>query len=380
VGLPFSGIENKDANFRLPVKHVAELSSAHLCLFRENENSGKVMPRIAINVVRYNQDVELISKCLKSALNQSFDDYNVTLTENGSSDNIEDVILAQFGSHPKFRYVDNQRNLGFSGAHNRFIRDSCSEFVLPLNPDAAMPTTYIRSLLDAFDDPLVAAAEGKMLKPEPLSDHSWVLDGTGMTISRARRSRERGQLEIDRNQYDVDTDVFGVSATAAMYRKSALEKVKFAESEYFDEDFFTYWEDLDLSWRLRLAGYRCVYVPAAIVFHSRAAGRTKHGFKRPVELVRHTRSLPMKVVYWDWRNHLFAIIKNDFGSSLLRDIPFIVGRELLLFGYLVMVRPGTIAAIPQFFKLLPRILEKRRVIHAHRVAKSKDMEQWFGRT
>lgn len=338
------------------------------------------MTRIAINVVRFNQDFELISKCLESALNQDFDDYSVTLTENGSSENIEKMILARFDNHPKFRYVDNKRNLGFSGAHNSFIRESSSEFVLPLNPDAVMSRTYISALLVAFHDPLVAAAEGKMLKPEPLSGNSWVLDGTGMTISRARRSRERGQLEIDRSQYDLDTDVFGVSATAAMYRTSALEKVKFAEKEYFDEDFFTYWEDLDLSWRLRLAGYRCLYVPAAIVFHSRAAGRSKHGFKRPLELVRHTRSLPMKVVYWDWRNHLFAIIKNDFGSSLLRDLPFILWRELILFGYLVMIRPGTIAAIPQFFKLLPRILAKRRVVQAHRVANSKEMKRWFGRT
>ncbi|WP_433984555.1 glycosyltransferase [Tunturiibacter empetritectus] len=100
--------------------------------------------------------------------------------------------FAQFGTHPRFRFTDNKKNLGFAGANNKFFRDSDSEFVMPLNPDTVMPPDYLSRLLIAFIDPLVAAAEGKMLKPEPLPDGLWILDGTGMTVSRARRARERG--------------------------------------------------------------------------------------------------------------------------------------------------------------------------------------------
>jgi GT2 family glycosyltransferase len=335
------------------------------------------LPRIAINIVRYNQDFALLEKCIRATLDQDFSDYTVTLTENGSADCVESSALAQFGNHPKFRYADNGSNLGFAGAHNRFFCNSSSEFVMPLNPDTVMPAEYLSKLLRAFDDPQVAAAEGKMLKPDSLSDGSWMLDGTGMTISRSRRVRERGQLEVDRRQYDMDTDVFGVSATAAAYRMSALERIKFAEAEYFDEDFFTYWEDLDLSWRLRLAGYTCAYMPDAVIYHSRFAGQSKHGFHKPCDFARHTRSLPTRVVCWDWRNHLFAIIKNDFGWSLLRDIPFIVTRELLLFCYLMVIEPRVIRAIPEFVKLLPRILKKREIIQRERIATSKDMHRWF---
>lgn len=337
------------------------------------------MPKVAINIVRYNQDFALLEKCIRAALDQDFDGYTVTLTENGSADSIESVALAQFGNHPKFRYADNGSNLGFAGAHNRFIRDSSSEFVMPLNPDTVMPAEYLSKLLRAFDNPQVAAAEGKMLKPDPLSDGSWMLDGTGMTISRSRRVRERGQLEVDRQQYDMDTDVFGVSATAAAYRMSALEKIKFAEAEYFDEDFFTYWEDLDLSWRLRLAGYTCAYMPDAVIYHSRFAGQSKHGFHKPRDFARHMRSLPTRVICWDWRNHLFAIIKNDFGWSMLRDMPFIVTRELLLFCYLMVIEPKVITAVPEFIKLLPRILKKRKIIQQERVATSMEMHRWFSK-
>jgi GT2 family glycosyltransferase len=335
------------------------------------------LQKVAINIVRFNQDLSLLEKCIGAALNQSLDDYSVTLAENGSNDSIESAILTRFGTNPNFRFVNNEKNLGFAGANNKFLRSANSEFVMPLNPDTVMPPDYIRTLLAVFNDPGVAAAEGKMLKPDPLPDGSWVLDGTGMTISRARRARERGQLEIDRNQYDKSQDVFGVSATAAVYRMSSLEKIKLGQSEYFDEDFFTYWEDLDLSWRLRLAGFRCSYVPQAVIYHSRFAGQSKHGFLKPAEFTRHIRSLPSRVVYWDWRNHLFSIIKNDFGWSFVRDLPFIATRELLLFGYLLIIEPKLVAGLPEFFRLLPRILKKRKLIQKSRVATSSEMQRWF---
>jgi GT2 family glycosyltransferase len=338
------------------------------------------VPTVAINIVRYNQEFELLERCIRAALDQDFDDYTVTLTENGSADSIESAILAQFGNHSRFRYADNGANLGFSGAHNVFFRNSRAEFAIPLNPDTVMPRNYLSRLLKAFDDPLVAAAEGKMLKPDPLPDGSWMLDGTGMTISRTRRVYERGQLEIDRQQYDMDTDVFGVSGTAAAYRMSALERVKFSEAEYFDEDFFTYWEDLDLSWRLRLAGYTCVYVPDAVIFHARFAGQSEHGFRRPRAFARHLRSLPPRVLRWDWRNHIFAIIKNDFGWNLFRDLPFILTRELLLFCCLIVVEPRLVGAVPELVRLLPRILQKRKLIQQGRIVTSKEMKKWFRRS
>jgi GT2 family glycosyltransferase len=343
-------------------------------------NASKVetsLQKIAINIVRFNQDLALLEKCIGAALNQSLDDYSVTLTENGSNDSIESAIVTRFGTNPKFRFVKNEKNLGFAGANNRFFRNANSEFVMPLNPDTVMPPDYLSTLLKVFIDPSVAAAEGKMLKPDPLPDNSWVLDGTGMTISRARRARERGQLELDKGQYDTARDVFGVSATAAAYRMSSLEKVKLGQSEYFDEDFFTYWEDLDLSWRLRLAGFRCSYVPHAVIYHSRFAGQSKHGFLKPAEFTRHIKSLPSRVVYWDWRNHLFSIIKNDFGWSFVRDLPFIATRELLLFAYLLIIEPKLVAGLPDFFRLLPRILKKRKLIQKCRVATSSEMQRWF---
>jgi GT2 family glycosyltransferase len=153
-----------------------------------------------------------------------------------------------------------------------------------------------------------------------------------------------------------------VSGTAAVYRKSALEEVKLGNSEYFDVDFFAYWEDLDLSWRLRLRGYECVYVPEAIVEHRRAVGASKGGILNFGEFVRHHRSFSLRIRKWNWRNHLFAIIKNDYGWSFYRDLPWIVLRELGMLAFLVCFMPDTLSAIPEFVRLLPAMLSKRRYI------------------
>jgi GT2 family glycosyltransferase len=339
------------------------------------------MPEIAINLVRYNQKLEDINECLTAALSQDYPSYTVTLTENGSKNSIEQEIRVRFADNPKFRFADNHANLGFAGAHNKFFAESAAEFVMPLNPDAIMQPGFLSELIRAFDNLQVAAAAGKMLKPVLTEDGSHLLDGTGIIVSRSRRARERGQLQIDKGQYDNMKNVFGVSGTAPLYRKSALEKVKIildgAAPEYFDEDFFMYWEDFDLSWRLRLAGYLCEYVPDALILHQRVGGQSKYGYLRPMEFAKHHKQFPTHILRYNWRNHLFAIIKNDFGSTFWRDFPLILGREVSMLGYICIFEPRTLGAVPTFFKLLPRMLRKRKIIQSCRVVDSKITRKWF---
>jgi len=335
------------------------------------------MHTVAVNVVRYNHSLSVIGDCIASVLAQEGVECTVTVTENGSEDSIEDAVLSLFGSDPRFKYEDNGKNLGFAGAHNRFILKSSAELVIPLNPDTVMTPGYLQTLATVFVDPRVAAATGKMVRPGQSSDGLPVLDGTGIVISRGRRGRERGQNEVDRGQFDNSFRVFGVSGTASAYRKSALESVRMGEHEYFDEDFFAYWEDLDLSWRLRLAGYECVYVPEAVIYHSRVAGQSRSGYRRPVEFIKHHRSLPLSIRRWNWKNQLFCIIKSDFGLAFWRDCPFIAARQILMLSYIAVLEPRTLGAIPDFFRLLPTMLKKRRLIKGKRVVNSKEIGKWF---
>jgi len=335
------------------------------------------MPTVAINIVRYNHDLPLLTRCIQAVLNQDVEDYTVTLTENGSADSIRDEVLSLFGGDPRFHFADNGKNLGFAGAHNLFFSLSDAEFLMPLNPDTEMTRGYLRALMTAFGDPNVAACTGKMLRFETLPDGTPVLDGTGIVISRARLARERGQLQADRNQLDNQRPVFGVSGTAPAYRKSALERVRLFEREYFDEDFFAYWEDVDLSWRLRLAGFECVYVPEAVIYHSRAVGQSEHGYKRPLEVAKHRRDFSTDVLRWSWRNQLFTVVKNDFGWNFWRDLPFIAGLQLGMLCYATLLERRTLGAIPDMLRLFPRMLRKRKMIQSRRVATSEQIRKWF---
>jgi GT2 family glycosyltransferase len=335
------------------------------------------MHTVAVHIVRYNHSLAMVRDCVRSVLGQTLDSYTVTITDNGSNDSIEADLFSSLGDNSRVCYQDNATNLGFAGAHNRFILHSTADIVVPLNPDTVMTPGYLASLVSVFDDPGVGAATGKMLKPQPSADGSPILDGTGIVMSRGRRGRERGQNQVDRGQFDRSLRVFGVSGTASAYRKSALDKVRVGENEYFDEDFFAYWEDLDLSWRLRLAGFECVYVPEAVIYHSRLAGQSKNGYRNPVEFIKHHKKLPTSIVRWNWKNQLFCIIKSDFGWSFWRDSPFIICRQMLMLCYIVVFEPRTLGAAQDLFRSLPKMFQKRRLIKTRRQMNSKEIGQWF---
>ena len=331
------------------------------------------MTVISINLLRWNSPWPEIRTCIEAILLSDFCDFELVYMENFNPDcgSLVNQVHEHFGGDSRLRIVTAESNLGYAGGHNRFFAETDTELLMVLNPDAVVHSGFLRNIVKAFHDPRVGAVTGKMIKPCPTSSGERTLDGTGIVLSHNRRGYERGQLEIDRGQYDHQPRIFGVSGTAAVFRKSALEAIKLAGSEYFDTDFFAYWEDMDLSWRLRLRGYECVYVPEAIVEHPRAVGASKGGIWNFPEFVRHHRSFPLKVRQWNWRNHLFAIIKNDYGWFFYRDLPWIALRELAMLMFLICFMPDTLLAVPEFVRLLPKMLSKRRYIMEHIKVDSK---------
>ncbi len=336
-------------------------------------------PRISINLIGYNHQPEDIAKCIDAVLAQQYQNFELTFSDNGSKNGLFESISQKYSGRPNFRAVDNKANLGYAAGHNKFFDETDSELLMVLNPDAILHPGFLENISKAFNDPKVAAATGKMIKPqsEPGSNSGeLILDGTGVVIGRTRRAQERGQLEVDHGQYDQQRRVFGVSGSAAVYRKSALAQAKVL-NEYFDTDFFMYWEDIDLAWRLRLLGFECVYVPEAVVEHSRVAGKTQRGYKDPIAFAKHHAKFSLNIRRWNWRNHLFMIIKNDFGWNLWKGLPFIILRETAMLGYIVVFEPRTLGAVPVFFRLLPNILKKRKLIQQKRVVSSKEISKWF---
>ncbi len=320
------------------------------------------MSKIVVNLLGWNHKY-LLKKCIDSVLAQSYKDFELVYMDNASSDGSAEFVK---NNYPSIRIIANNSNLGYAGGHNKFFSEIDREFLMVLNPDVQMFPDYLKEAIKGFEDEKVSAVMGKLLRPS-----SRVVDSTGIIINLARRGRDRGQWEEDKGQYDNQIKIFGVNGAASIFRKSALERIKMpklsarnsvpgTQYEYFDEDFFAYWEDLDLSWRLNLAGYECRFVPSAVAYHERNAGQSKGGYKKVFSFFKHHRKLPAGVKKWNWKNHLFCIIKNDF--KLYKSLPFILLREFAMFIYILVFEAATFSALPEFFKQLPKILKKRKYI------------------
>jgi GT2 family glycosyltransferase len=214
---------------------------------------------IAVIVVNYNAGAYL-GRCLRALAEQRAVSFDVVVVDNGSTDGSLEH-LGELPSH--FSVLRAGRNLGFAAANNLGLRESRSEWVALLNPDAFPDADWLSRLLAAarrrsgFD---VFASR------TVLADRPERLDGAGDVYHVSGLFWRRGHGADARQRFLDEEEVFCACAAAALYRRSALEAVG-----GFDEDYFCYAEDVDLGFRLRLAGFRCLYVPDAVVAHVASA-------------------------------------------------------------------------------------------------------------
>ena len=163
------------------------------------------------------------------------------------------------------RIVRLPLNLGFAAATNVGIAAAAAEFVATVNDDAIVEPGWAAALVAALDaDPAAASAQGSNLQ---LADPAR-LDGRGLAWNRWWQAVQVGYGEPAPDGSEAIEEVFGVSATAALYRRSALDAVALAPGEVFDLRLGAYYEDVDLACRLRRAGRSALWVPAARALHA----------------------------------------------------------------------------------------------------------------
>lgn len=256
-------------------------------------------PKVSVVIANYNGK-HYLKDCLDSLYIQNFKDFEIILVDNDSSDGSADLVE---GEYPDVILIRNPANLGFAEGTNQGIRDSKGEFILTLNNDTRLEPGFLDRILDPMEgNGRVGICASKMLFPDGR------INSTGLCISRSGAAWNRGMFQEDKGQYDHQEEVFGASAGAALYRRSMLDEIGL-----FDEDFFMYMEDVDLSFRARLAGWNCIYVPAAVVYHHH--GGTA-GYMSDM------------AVYYGNRNNPWVVLKNFPLRILLPSLPWIIGRNL----------------------------------------------------
>lgn len=293
------------------------------------------MPLASVIVVNYNGK-QYLKKCVDALLGQTYPNFEIILVDNGSSDGSLEFVSAKY---PSLRVISNGKNLGFAPANNVGIRAARGELIATLNNDTEATPGWLEALArEMLSDESVGMCASKMLR----MDDPAVIDSTGICISRSGACWDRGMFEKDGGQYEAVDEVFGPCAGAALYRKSMLDEIGL-----FDEDFISYMEDTDLAFRGRLAGWKCRYVPKAILrhVHGGTAGYVSD-----------------YTVYYGNRNIVWYALKDFPPGLLLTSLPFIVGRSLGVVPYYVLKGHGTTILRSKLDALLgaPKMLGKRR--------------------
>lgn len=306
------------------------------------------MPLASIVIPNWNGR-HLIDACLSSIAKLRFRDFDVTLVDNGSDDGSVDHIAA---TYLWVRVIALPRNGGFSYAVNQGIRQTSGRYVALLNNDATVDAAWLGELVACLDvNPGIGFCASKML-----SYHQpGMLESVGDTYTKCGAPYRIGYGETDTGQYDQPRMVLGACAGAALYRREMLEAVG-----PFDEDFFAYGEDTDLSIRAQLMGYRCGTVPTAIVHHigSATSGR-ESDFS----------------VCLIMRNKVNILVKDVPGVLLLRWSPFILLVQVLLFLRYCLHgqwRPA-LQAYAGAARLFPLMMAKRKTIQGQRCIAPDDL-------
>jgi hypothetical protein len=262
-------------------------------------------------VLNYNGLV-FVEHCVRSVLESDYPAFEVIVVDNGSTDGSYEALCHLFSQVAKVRIVRNDRNLGFALGNNVGYRSSRGEIVAFLNVDTVVERTWLRELVHVLiSDERVGAVHSKQMSLKnrgQLESLGAYMDPLGFVYPRAWWAR--GQSPIGGGQED---EPFYPDGGSMALRRSALEKVAI-DGQPFDSDYFLYFEDNDLGWRLRLAGYGIVCVPASVIYHYRGASASAASL--------HARTFSFA------KNRLMTLIKNYDLRNLSRFLPPVVFLEI----------------------------------------------------
>lgn len=326
------------------------------------------------------EDAHLLRKSLPVLLAHPSDEIEVLILNNSPAQDVRSSIR-ELADDPRVRIIEMGYEAGFARAINRGIRESTGRLVMFCNADLFPTATYLAEMVRFFGEHDGAgAAIGKLLRYDLAADRPTdIIDTAGLLLNRQRRLMPRGEGERDSGQYDDPVEVFAVDGAAPVVRRSALEAIS-VNGEYLDENFFAHKEDHDVSWRVRLAGWECWYVPSAVAYHGRTTRSLgSSGYLSAIrEFHRNEREKSQLVQIHAMKNQWLMLLKNEDGHNFRRDFPFILAREAMVVTHHLLFAPRVLVAVPMTLKILRETLRKRRAAKAKQRMDPRALRRWLG--
>jgi GT2 family glycosyltransferase len=297
-------------------------------------------PQITIVVVNWN-GMKFLADCLQSLSRQTYADREIIFVDNASTDSSVSFVAGNF---PGVKNIRLDENRGFTGGNAEGFKIAEGQFIALVNNDTRLHEQWLENLLQPMlQNPDVGICASKILFHNQQSINS---EGDGLTTAGVGCSHGFGK---DPALVSERRFVFGACGAAALYRRQMLDEIGF-----LDEDFFLYDEDTDLNFRAQLAGWKCAYVPSALVHHKGNATSVRLS---DTHVYYHTRNLE-----WVW-------LKNMPTGLMLRFAHHKLVQEFGSFCY-ICLRHGKWAP---FFRAkrdalrgLPVMWRKRKAIQMRR--------------
>ena len=296
------------------------------------------MNRLAIIVLNWNGSDDAI-ECIESLTKQTLKP-TIIIVDNNSSDDSVSVFEKYISLHKKedIILIKNPANLGFAGGINTglaYAKEHNFEYIGVLNPDAIADKEWCQALVDELSShPKCGITTGILQRR-----NSKTLDTTGDFYTTWGLPGPRNRDELIKNAPDKPGEVFGATGGGAIYRAAIFDDI-----DMFDEDFFMYYEDVDLSFRAQLAGWKVRFTPKAIAYHKVGASSKK---------------VPGLAVYNTFKNLPLVFIKNVPGKLF-----WYIGLRFFLTYWLIFasaVRHGN--GWPAFKGILASIIRKPAAYH-----------------
>lgn len=310
-------------------------------------------PLVAAIVLNFNGQ-RFIEDCLSSLIKQTYENTEIIFIDNGSHDGSVEYVRERF---PTVKVIEVPENVGFV-ANNFGIEQSDAKYIVLVNNDTRSDEDLLRVLVEVAE----SDEQIGMCAPKILSIYNpQMFDSVGgLLIYPDGLARGRGRQEQDTGQYDQVEEILLPSGCCALYRKAMLDEIGL-----LDGDFFAYCEDTDLGLRGRLAGWKAVSTPAAVIYHYYSGSGGKYS--------------PLKAFLVE-RNHMWVVVKN-FPLTMMWKVPFYTFWRYLFQTFSVFTGKGSagkfegsrlelagtlLKAYGAALRGLPKMLGKRKAVQAAR--------------